>query len=222
MKSLAVNMLSYNTGNLIGRAIEAFLPFTDEIHIIDTGSVDNSVEVIKGYPVDLEVINLNSLGKTYVDKEKNVALTGLLNRLKDKSKADWILKADDDELYPADLMQEILELPDEPTEVYSLRFMHIEGDHMLNPRLHKNLRVARLFKNLPKYNWSGDYGTEVISLGRHRIGSNKCPILRHSFIHLGEFREGIHLHAYRFHEKGHCSVLIPDEYKRYIPIQHNS
>jgi glycosyltransferase involved in cell wall biosynthesis len=222
MKSLAINMLSYNTGNLIGKAIEAFLPFTNEIHIIDTGSTDNAVEVIKRYPVDLEVIDLTDLGVAWVDREKNVVLTELLNKLKSKSKADWILRADDDEVYPEDLMQEVMNIPDEPHEVYSLRYMHVEGDHILNPRLHKNLRVARLFKNLPKYNWSGDYGREVISIGTKRIGSNKCPILRHSFIHLGEFREGLWKHDYRYHEKGHCGVPIPDVYKKYIPIQHNS
>lgn len=216
-------MLSYNSENLIEATLRSVLPYVNECHIIDTGSKDKTVEVIKSlwkdFPfIDLEVIDIDSLGKAWVDKLKNVALTELLEKLRLKTKSDWILKVDDDEVYPEDTMKEIINL--EPKrDLYALYFRHFQKDFgtIINYRRHKNLRVLRLWKNIPEITWTGIYGYECLSINGKRYNTKRFPYIAEPFLHFGEYRKGLWEHAYRFHTPGHCGLRVPPKYVKYIP-----
>jgi glycosyltransferase involved in cell wall biosynthesis len=219
--NVALNMLTFNGEALIERSLRSILPFIREAHVIDTGSSDGTMGILTKLQLEFpyleaEQFNVQHLGATWVDQKKNEALTGLLNKLKIKTKAHWILKADDDEIFPEETMLEITNT--EKTFIaYSIPFLHFEKDCLLDPSKHRDLLVARLFKNNEDMWWKGDYGTEVISRLGHKISSKKCPRLRYPFLHLGEYRTGSWKHDYRFHKKGHCGLPIPDNYKKYLP-----
>lgn len=227
MRSLALNMLCFNGETLIETSLRSILPYVTEAHIIDTGSTDKTMDILRRlrseFPhLEMEQVDTRGFGVTWVDWEKNRILTELLNKLKVKTKAHWILRADDDEVFPERTMLEILDVlgRESTAPVYSIRYVHFEkeGNCIIEPRKHKGLRVARLFKNTEFSWWGGNYGREVITISGHRISSNKCPLLRQPFLHLGEYRTGIWKHEYRYHEKGHCGLPIPEEYKQYLPI----
>jgi glycosyltransferase involved in cell wall biosynthesis len=223
MINLAVNMLTYNSENLVESTLQSVLPYVSEAHIIDTGSKDKTVEVLykvqKEFPfLTIEVRDVDNLGEAWKDKAKNVVLTGLLNNLKNITKSDWILKIDDDEVYPEAIMNEIVNL--EPKgDLYTLYFRHFQKDTglIIHYRKHKNLRVTRLFRNLPEINWRGEYGRECISINGKRFPTRRLSYISNPFLHFGEYRKGVWEHSYRFHTPGHCGLPVPEEFKKYVP-----
>jgi len=91
------------------------------------------------------------------------------------------LKIDDDEVYPRELMEEIVNA-DLTEPIYSINFLHVGNNFKLHP-------IKRLFKNTKEINWNGIYGTETIALSGKRVSSQKCPTLKHFFYHLGGLRK---------------------------------
>src|SRR3990167_8735177 len=111
MNSLSVNILTYNGASaFIDKAIESVIPYADEILVFDTGSKDNTRELLKKYPVKVFYEDVQHLGETWTNSEKDILLTDFLNRLKNESIGDIILKIDDDEIFPKELMEEIINL----------------------------------------------------------------------------------------------------------------
>jgi len=225
MQSLAINLLTYEAEYLLPFVLRAVLPYVREASVIDTGSTDRTMGILKeikeSYPfLEYQQIDVQALGVTWVDRAKNIMLTELLNKLKKETKSEWILRPDDDEVFPDMTMQDITDLEPSPDSVaYSTYFYHVEGDHIINPYYHKNFRMIRLFRNIPEITWEGNFGHEVIAYKKHRLNSRKYQGVKHPFLHLGEFRKGIWKHEYRFHEKGHCGIPIPEEYRKYVPNQ---
>ena len=197
----------------------------EEAHVIDTGSTDKTMEILKeiktSYPfLEYEQFDVQHLGRTWVDDAKNVALTELLNKLRTKTKSEWILKIDDDEVFPDLTMQDILDLEPPPDRlVYSCYFYHLEGDHILNPYYHRGFHPIRLLKNIPEITWEGNFGYEVVAYKGHRLSSRRYQGVRHPCLHVGELRTGIWKHDYRFHAPGHCGIPIPEEYRKYLPTK---
>lgn len=177
-----VNIITYNgVSAFIEKTIESVLPYADEVIVFDTGSTDNTVEVLKKYPIYVATKNVQSLGKVWTDSPIDVALTNILNEMKKQTKSGWILKIDDDEIFPQEVMEEIKNL--EPTfPIYSIPFLHVGKDIKL--RL-----IKRLFQNIPEVSWVGRYGNETLAYNNHKYNSTKCPALKNFFIHLGELRK---------------------------------
>lgn len=214
-------MLTYEAEYLLPYVLDSVLPYVKEAHITDTGSKDRTREILAGfqrkYPfLDYNCVDVSSLGTAWVDRAKNIALTKLLNDLKSKTKAKWILKIDDDEVFPKETMEEILSL-DDKENMYLIYFHHFEGNHILDKYYHRKLRVIRLFKNIPEITWEGAYGYECVAYNKKRISTGKCKGIYNPFLHFGEYRTGKWKHDYRFHEKGHCGLPIPKEFLKYVP-----
>lgn len=234
MKSLAVNMIVWNGETLIERSLRAVLPFVKEAHVTDTGSTDKTMEILtnlqKEYPY-LEVArnDVSGLGDFWTFSERDSALTVMLNLMKKKTKAEWILRVDDDEIFPDFLMQEIIDM--EPKEdYYVIYWHHITKDKpkmTYKPYYFRHSRVLRLFKNTPELSWSGFYGRETISRGTYRIPTRRCNALKNRFIHLGEFRSRYealkekhgydHIYGETYKKFGEDVFMpLPEEYKKYI------
>lgn len=221
MENFALNMLIWNAQDLLKKSLYSTLPYVDEAKIIDTGSTDNTLHILdqikQEFPfLEYEQIDVQNLGEVWTGSKKDVALTQLLNKLKRETKSKWILKVDDDEIFPDQLMNEIVDLkPKSP--YYAISFYHVEGDKIINPYYHRHLRVIRLFQNCFEISWNGSYGKETIAWNGRRVGAQKAPGFYNRFLHLGEFRKGSRYHDCQLHEKGHCGIPIPENYKQYVP-----
>jgi len=97
MKNIALNMLIWNAEDFLERSLNSTLPYVKEAHIIDSGSDDDTIKILdkmkKKFPfLRYEVEDVQLLGTLWTNSEKDFALTRLLNRLKEMTKAEWILK----------------------------------------------------------------------------------------------------------------------------------
>lgn len=192
----AINMLTLNGAtNFLKYSLESVYDYCDEIRVYDTGSTDNTLELLAEYPKTIvKQFNVQHLGKVWSNSELDAELTRLLNQMKEETKATWILKIDDDEVFPPELMEEIIGLED-TGNIYTIPFLHIGSKN-------KSLRVKRLFHNISDVDWRGSYGLETLCYQGHRISSDKCPQLKNRFIHLGQLRKdmGDRIHNYNFSE----------------------
>ena len=232
---LAINMIVFNGETLIGAALRSVLPFVDEALVMDTGSNDQTMAILHGLQKEfpqLQVFqeDVQHLGPVWTGSRKDVELTRLLNVLRQRTKSEWIMRIDDDEIYPEDLMNEINDL--QPTEdYYALFWYHVPKSNpckMWNPYFFRHLMVLRIFRNIPEISWGGSYGQETIMVGKMRIPTRKCKSLKHHFLHLGEFRnrydreKDIHGYLKQYQQakdRFKCDVLkdLPQQYAKYIP-----
>lgn len=197
--NLALNMLTYNGAEFIEKALLSVLPYVQEAYIIDTGSTDSTIKIIRSligkFPyLSYAVTDVQSMGETWTGSPKDAALTMFLNDMKEWTKAEWILKVDDDEYFPKELMEEIINLkPEAP--IYAIPFINRfgKGDYKKS----KDFIIKRLFQNIPEVSWEGIYGKETLAFKKNRISSKKCPRLNNYFVHLGPMRQKIdRLHVY--------------------------
>ena len=100
---ISIVMASYNYASIIGEAIESVLNQTYkdwELIIIDDGSTDNSVEVIKKYLSDNRI-------KLYIN-EKNLGLAKTVRKGIQYSTSDWIAFLEsDDKFFPNALEEKV-------------------------------------------------------------------------------------------------------------------
>jgi len=214
---LSINMITCDGENLIEKSLKSVLPYAYEAIVYDTGSTDGTPEVLEKMGVIYEVRDIQN------SPDRRKKIVEILNEMKQRSKGDWILRVDDDEVFPKETMEEILAVDGE-VPVYSIPFLHYEDGHFINPEAHSKQRpgffVARLFKNIPQINWVNEWGSEVLSHNGQRVSSRAfqihlCRKVKNPFLHLGELRKGKRKHEYLYHQKGHCSMPL-GKYRKYI------
>lgn len=100
---ISIVMASYNYASIIGEAIESVINQTYkdwELIIVDDGSADNSVEVIKKYLSDNRI-------KLYIN-EKNLGLAKTVRKGIQYSTSDWIAFLEsDDKFFPNALEEKV-------------------------------------------------------------------------------------------------------------------
>lgn len=213
IKSLAVNIITHNgLDSFILEAIRSVRNYVQEIVVVDDGSTDDTRFVIKAEFGEARVIRF--------DKSHTGERAMLLNVAKAETKADWILRIDDDEIMPDETMEEIFSL-DGAVPVYSIPFLHYEDGGFIDPKCHKEdaFYVARLYKNVTEISWIKK--EEVIALNGHPISSRAnqptiCRKIVNPFLHFGSIRKKSRKYEYNFHEKGHCNMSA-ENYVDYIP-----
>jgi glycosyltransferase involved in cell wall biosynthesis len=211
-------MMTLNGESLIRKSLLSVLPYCDECIVYDTGSIDRTVKILEELKKQFPHLIYETVGKK-TPKE----LTVILNEMKQRSSGEWILRVDDDEVFPVETMEEIRNI-DGQVIVYSIPFFHCENGGFINPKCHSLKRpgffVARLFKNIPGINWVNDWRSEVLSYNGKRISSRAfqihyCHKLENPFLHLGELRTGERKHEYSYHKKGHCWIPF-GKYEKYV------
>ena len=221
---LAVQMLIWNGQDFVEKALRSVMPYAWEVFVYDSGSTDNTMRILAGLQKEFSKLivkqrDVQHLGQVWAGSEKDIQLTSMLNEMKFWTDADWILKIDDDEVFPGKTMDEITCI-DGSVPIYSIPFLHFEGLSILDPAQHTNFYVARLFKNIPIIHWKGRYGREQLAYDGKTVSSHGksklCEKLTQPFLHLGNLRSEDRKHNYRFHEKGHCGLPIPSKYYHYV------
>jgi len=132
---IKLSMIVRNEAHVLGRCLKSVLPLIDSYRIVDTGSTDNTVQVIKAWLGHLDGEILHSLWQNDFAYHRNEALP-------EPGTCDYVLimDADDELVVNPELDKEALEF-----DCYSIADIQ-QG--MINYRPH-------LFKPLPGVEWYG-------------------------------------------------------------------
>ena len=107
---LSVVIITKNEAHIIGTTLQSLQGITDDIVIVDSGSIDSTIEICKNFGVTIIETTWDGYGQ---NKNKGI----------DVAKHNWILNLDADEAIDAELKaaKMKLELHDENT-VYNFKF----------------------------------------------------------------------------------------------------
>jgi len=160
--TLSVCMIVKNEEANIGRAIQSFLPFADEIIVNDTGSTDKTVEIVQSFP---KTVLMNSEWIGDFAYSRNLSL--------EKASCSWILWMDADDYVP----------PDQIEAFNKLKFAQLDrliSFTVCNTENGKPVGVkflqARMFPNHPEIRFEGRIHENVMkaaaNLGLNPVNTN--------------------------------------------------
>jgi len=160
--TLSVCMIVKNEEANIGRAIESFLPFADEIIVNDTGSTDRTIEIVKSFP---KTVLMQSEWIGDFAHSRNLSF--------DKATCPWILWMDADDYVPPDQVKSFLNLKTTPLDrMISFTICNTENGKPTGLRFMQ----ARMFPNHPKMRFEGRIHESVINaasnLGLNIVNTN--------------------------------------------------
>lgn len=136
--SLAVVLLTHNEGIHLARALDAVKPFAKSMHIIDSGSTDDTIAIAERYGAEI----LQNKWKNYANQ-----FQWAMDHI--TTDAEWILRLDADEIIEADLAARInTELPKLGSDVVGVS---IDRKHIFLGRWVKHggrypLTLLRIFR----------------------------------------------------------------------------
>lgn len=141
MQKISVVIVCKNEEAEIGRCLQSLGGLTDDIVVLDNGSTDNTVNIVKQTGARLIEGNWEGFGRT-----KNKATRF--------AKHDWILNLDADESIDDELKNSLSGLPlSDDNEVYEIRFKNFFGNKYLRFGEWGDDKHIRLF-NRNRVNWN--------------------------------------------------------------------
>jgi glycosyltransferase involved in cell wall biosynthesis len=166
--ALSVTIITKNEEHNIRRCLES-VQFADELIVLDSGSVDNTIAIAREYTE--HVYSTEDWQGYGVQKQRAL----------EKTTGDWVLNLDADEAISEQLQQEIIQaMTSDKADAYRIEicmnFYNQSLKYSSSPKRH-----ARLFKRKNAY-FSADIVHEKIILPEgSRIGTLSSPIMHHSF-----------------------------------------
>lgn len=168
MSSITAHCLIKNEENFVGYAIKSVINFVDQIIVFDTGSTDSTVEIIqklvKEYP---EKIIFEEKGPC--DKTRH---TQLRQEMLDRTKTDWFMILDGDEVWTKRGMEEALAIiKNKPViECVVAPFYLCVGDVFHSYAGKKSIKILgktdfhypRFIKISSGLHWQGDYNEDTL------------------------------------------------------------
>jgi glycosyltransferase involved in cell wall biosynthesis len=179
MISISVVILTKNEAHHIGRCLRALKGLSDDIHVLDSGSTDNTVELAQQHGARVSHVTWQGYSET-----KN---SGNLN-----AKHDWILSVDADEEINEELHHAIQQLcqSDPPANVaFELKRVMVYAGKVLRFGSVSNEYRTRIFNRQNAY-WNQQTVHEDIT-GKERIEVKRLPgfMWHHSFDSTTEHKE---------------------------------
>ncbi len=114
MQDISVIILTQNEEQHIARCIKSLLPFTDKIFVVDSGSTDNTIEIV-------ENLGAKTLFNKWVNHSTQINVGIAANPFNTK----WLMRIDADEYVLPELAEEINQtlhsIPDDTTGLYVKR-----------------------------------------------------------------------------------------------------
>ena len=176
--SITAHCLVKNEENFIYYAIKSVINFVDQVMVFDTGSTDKTVAIIQ------------DLAKEYPNKiifeEKGVAdgkrHTELRQEMVDRTKTDWFMILDGDEIWTERGMKEALEIirkNDLAIECIDAPFYLCVGDiyhrtskkGQMQRKAYKDFFYPRFLKIINGIHWYGDFDEDTL---KTRGGEDFC------------------------------------------------
>lgn len=131
MQTIGANLIVLNEERYIATAIKSLLPLTNEIVIVDGGSIDDTVAICKQFTINL----LTRKFDFDFASQRNLAL--------ENSKSDWILALDADEAITPDSIEPIKHLinnlPYEDASMFTICGLNYLDDRLMSTDYHYRL-----------------------------------------------------------------------------------
>ncbi|MDR2732851.1 MAG: glycosyltransferase [Fibromonadaceae bacterium] len=160
--SLSICMIVKNEEANIGRAIQSFLPFADEIIVNDTGSTDKTIEIVQSFP---KTVLMQSEWIGDFSYSRNLSL--------EKASCSWILWMDADDYVPPEQVDAFNKLKLTPLD----RMIQFTVCNTTNGKpMGLRFMQARMFPNHPKMRFEGRIHESIIrpaeNLGLNPVNTN--------------------------------------------------
>lgn len=181
MATLTAHCLVKNEENFISYAIKSVIDFVDQIIIFDTGSTDKTVQIIQ------------NLAKEYPNKiifeEKGecdkAGHTRLRQEMVERTKTDWFMILDGDEVWPQRTMKEAKEIMERGVyDGIQIHFFECVGD--IYHRHYKESYLTARFVKMGDMRWGGDYeqDTYYTKSGAEFLKTKNMYLAQNRFWHL--------------------------------------
>lgn len=169
MNSITAHCLVKNEENFVYYTIKSVINFVDQVIVFDTGSTDKTVEIIQ------------NLAKEYPNKiifeEKGISdgkrHTELRQEMLDRTKTDWFMILDGDEVWTERTMIEAKKIISENASVECLvapfylcvgDIFHVySGKRSITILGKTDFHYPRFIKILPGLHWQGDYNQDTLA-----------------------------------------------------------
>lgn len=164
---LSIAMIVKDEEAMLRACLDSVKESADEIVIVDTGSVDKTIEI----------------AKSYTDKVYSYSWQGDFSAARNfainKCNCEWILSLDADERLEVghESLRELLKNTTKEAIILPLKSYSGSGGSDYNV-----IGVLRLFRNLPCYRYIGKIHEQVGIADQEIVGYSEYPIISHSYI----------------------------------------
>lgn len=171
MNKLSVVMITRNADRLLTNSLESVKKLADEIIVVDNNSNDNTVEIAKNFGAKVYSLSTDNLGE-----QKNYGVS--------KTKNDWVLILDSDEMVSETLAREIKNTISKPTKFYGFKIPY--QNHLFGKPIFyggEDYAMLRLFKKkYAKINHALIHETVIVK--NFNFGKLDNKILHYSYNNL--------------------------------------
>jgi glycosyltransferase involved in cell wall biosynthesis len=192
--NLSVGIITYNEEKKLSRTLDTVKDIADEIIIVDSGSIDKTVEIAESFGASVFVEPWKGFGA-----QKNSVI--------DKCRGKWILLIDADEEITPELkacIRDISESPKPQYEVYKIQFRSVCFGKEIKYGGWSGFYRIRLFRN-----GAGRYDDKLVHenfLTSASIGILKKYIIHRTYDNLEEYFDKFNSYtskwAMQYYEKG--------------------
>ena len=84
MKTLSVCLATFNEEENLHHALDSVIDWADEVIVVDGGSDDATVELLKGYGKKVKIVSTDNPAMFHINKQKAI----------EQASCDWILQLD--------------------------------------------------------------------------------------------------------------------------------
>ncbi len=168
----SICMLTKNSARTIAASLESLAHF-DEVLILDTGSTDDTLSIVKTFP------------NTVIHETPFTGFGELRNRAADLAQNDWILALDSDEVLSPALAQEIQRLSLNPECVYEIDFKNFyNGKQILGCGWHPEKHIRLYHRQHTRFS---DAALHEGILKKGAVVRLEHPILHTPYLTIADF-----------------------------------
>lgn len=166
MVKISAVIITLNEEKNIERCLQSLLPVADEIVVVDSGSTDATLDLVKQF--NARIFHQNWLG--YSEQK---------NKGNNWASHDWILSLDADECLSDELCQELIKLKENPKTAILNRMTNYCGTWIKHGSWFPDRKVR--FFNRTQSHWQGDIHEKILTNQTEKPHELKGLLLHYSY-----------------------------------------